>query len=94
MVVILTGTSGWEAILRGIPVIAFSDYINVFDALGFTGKNYYEIAESIVKNTKDYIKYVDNITNIDLSEIKLEEGDFIVTIYGFHITNAFKIKFK
>ena len=38
MVVILTGTSGWEAILRGIPVIAFSDYINVFDALGLSAK--------------------------------------------------------
>ena len=38
MVVILTGTSGWEAILRRIPVIAFSDYINVFDALGLSAK--------------------------------------------------------
>lgn len=68
--------------------------VAVFDALGFTGKNYYEIAKGIVKNTKDYIKYVDGITNTSVSEIKLEEGSFIATIYGFHITNAFKIKFK
>lgn len=64
------------------------------DALGFSGNDYYEIAKNIVKNTKDYIEYVDSINYTNVSEIKLEEGGFIATIYGFHTTNTFKIKFK
>lgn len=39
MVATMTGTSAWEAVLRGKPVITFSDYINIFDATGLSLKN-------------------------------------------------------
>jgi hypothetical protein len=39
MVATITGTSGWEAVLRGRPVIAFSDYIDIFEATGLSLKN-------------------------------------------------------
>ena len=38
MVAIMTGTSGWQAILRGKPVVAFSDYVNIFDAMDLSLK--------------------------------------------------------
>ncbi len=38
MVATITGTSGWEAVLRNTPVIGFSDYIDVYDPLGFSSK--------------------------------------------------------
>jgi hypothetical protein len=39
MVATITGTSGWEAVLRGKPVIGFSDYVDIFDATGLSLKN-------------------------------------------------------
>jgi len=38
MVATITGTSGLEAVLRGKPVVGFSDYINVFDGMDLSAK--------------------------------------------------------
>ena len=38
MVAVITGTSGFEAVLRGVPVIEFSDYISIYDPLGLSEK--------------------------------------------------------
>ena len=36
MIAVINGTTGWEAILRGKPVVTFSDYM--FDAMGLSSK--------------------------------------------------------
>lgn len=77
-----------------VPIYYSNQGVAIFDGLGFTGNDYFEIAENIVNNTKDYIKYIDGLTDIKVSEVKKEKGNYIITIYGYHNTEAFKIEFR
>jgi hypothetical protein len=52
MVAIVTGTSGWEAILRGKPVLQFVD--NYFDVLGLSRR--YSTVENLSLDIRDELK--------------------------------------
>ena len=81
MVAVITGTTGWEAILRGKPVINFSDHM--FDAIGLSIK-----CTNIEKLSVDIFNEVNRIKKILPAERKRRIVCLLASMlkYGFRIT--------
>ena len=79
---IVTSTTGWEAVLRNIPVISFTD--NIWDIMKLSKK-----CSEIENLSIDIINEVEKIKNIN----QLEKKKRIVCYIAAILQNSFEITF-
>jgi hypothetical protein len=83
MVAIVTGTSGWEAILRGKPVLQFVD--NYFDVLGLSCK--YSTVENLGLDIRDELK---RMAAVPTEERKRRIVHYLAALmeHGYNVTHG------
>jgi hypothetical protein len=81
MVAVVTGTSGWEAIQRGKPLISFAD--NFWDCLGLSRK-----CRSLEELSRDIHDEAEKIKDVSEEERRKRMINFLAAVleHGFELT--------
>jgi hypothetical protein len=75
-----------------VPVFYSNTGAAIVDATGITGNDYQNIAKGIVEQTKQYMLEQDKILKTDVEIIYWNTGTYVVTRFGLHADQAYKIK--